>query len=112
MNSTEFTPYIKIALSVIYQAAQDASANIPDAPLSDGKDALTRWAHAKQMRDDAYHFLTTENEMLVFWCKIAGLHHRTLLRYAKKADWINVGKLHGLHQIHTHEEEEICDANL
>lgn len=107
VSDASFRPYIELALAVIMQAVEDATLDVPCAPpiahgMSReglGDDAMRRWSEHQIARDDARYFLTEENDMLTYWCRVAGLHHRTVLRYAKAAssDWVGLGLRFHLH---------------
>lgn len=102
-RDTSIAPFIKLALAVIKQAIEDATKDIPDqCPLDATVDQIKKWNRAFADRNEARFFLTTDNDGLRFWCRIAGLNVRTVLHYSKGAstDWIGLGRLHHLHQIH------------
>lgn len=90
-----------LALAVIQQALFDATLNVPDVPpIGATPYGVRDWAHQRQARDGAREFLTTNNDDLQFWCRIAGLNPQVLLRYARGAarDWVATGVERGLHR--------------
>lgn len=110
----------KLALAVIQEAVHDATLDLPAYPSEEKHAspgafayAVSHWSTEKQARDEARYFLTTDNAMLRFWCRVAGFDPRTVLHYAKGAakDWEALGRKHKLHGIGEPEDDDNDEEN-